>query len=86
LIASAISTSSQLTDYTVIGRAANLGARICSVATPKQVLINQATYDQVKDDVQATPVPGLKLRGVEQPVTAYHVLRLESTSTTFGGV
>ena len=68
--------SAQRSDYTVIGPAANLGARICGVAAAGQVLISQATYDLVKDDVSATPLHGLQLKGVDHDVTAYHVTRV----------
>ena len=66
----------QRTDYTVIGRAANLGSRICSVAQGGQVLISQATYDLVREQVKAIPITGLQLKGVGRAVTAYHVTRI----------
>ncbi|HET89689.1 MAG TPA: GAF domain-containing protein, partial [Chloroflexi bacterium] len=66
----------QRTDYTVIGRAANLGSRICGVAGPGQVLISQETYDLTRDHVEATPIPGLQLKGMGQEVTAYYVTRV----------
>jgi adenylate cyclase len=66
--------SSQRTDYTVIGRAANLGARICGVAGPGQVLVSQATHDLIQAAVEAVPITGLQLKGVNKDVTAYHVL------------
>ncbi len=66
------------TDYTVIGRAANLGSRICGVAGPGQVLISQETYHLVRDHIDATPITGLQLKGVGQDVTAYHVTRVRA--------
>jgi adenylate cyclase len=63
----------QRTDYTVIGRAANLGSRICSVAKAGQVLVSQATYDLIGGHIEATPITGLHLKGVDQDVTVYHV-------------
>jgi adenylate cyclase len=69
--------SSQRTDYTVIGRAANLGARICGVAKAGQVLISQATFDLIKDQAEATPITGLQLKGIAQDVTVYHVTRIK---------
>jgi adenylate cyclase len=66
----------QRTDYTVIGRPANLGARICSVARGGQVLISQATYDLTRESVEATPITGLQLKGVGHDVTVYRVTRL----------
>jgi adenylate cyclase len=66
----------QRTDYTAIGRAANLGSRICGVAQAGQVLISQATYDLIHDRVEATPITGLRLKGVDHEVTAYDVIRI----------
>jgi class 3 adenylate cyclase len=63
------------TDYTVIGRAANLGSRICGVAKPGQVLVSQATYGMIEEQVEAIPITGLQLKGVDHAVTAYHVIR-----------
>ena len=64
------------TDYTVIGRAANLGARICDVAEPGQVLVCQTTYGLIEKKVKATPITGLQLKGMSCDVTAYHVIRV----------
>jgi adenylate cyclase len=63
-------------NYTVIGRAANLGARICGVAAGGQVLICQRTYDLIKDRIEAIPVPGQKFKGVGDNITVYHVTRV----------
>lgn len=65
--------SPQRTDYTVIGRAANLGARICSHAAGGQVLISPATYDLVREVVEATPVMGVRMKGIGDDMTVYHV-------------
>ncbi|MBN1486939.1 MAG: GAF domain-containing protein [Anaerolineae bacterium] len=64
------------TDYTVIGRAANLGARICAVAKSGQVLISQGTYDLIKDKVEVTPVTGQHFKGIDHDVTVYNVHRI----------
>ena len=67
---------SQRANYTVIGRAANLGARICGAAKGGQVLISQNTYDLVKGAVEAIPLPGQHFKGVARDVTIYHVTRV----------
>ncbi len=64
------------TDYTIIGNTANLGARICSVAKPGQVLISQEAYDLVKDAVEATSIPGMRFKGIDEDVTVYAVTRV----------
>ena len=63
----------QRADYTVIGRAANLGARICSAAKAGEVLISQTTYDLVKDNVDASPISGLQFKGVQGDTMVYRV-------------
>jgi adenylate cyclase len=68
--------SARRSDYTVIGRPANLGARICSAAKAGQVLISQATYDMVIGEVEAAPISGLDLKGIGNDVTVYHVTRI----------
>jgi class 3 adenylate cyclase len=59
-----------------LGRAANLGARICSEAQGGQVLISQATYDLVKGRVEAEPITGLQFKGVAGINTVYHIKRV----------
>lgn len=66
----------QRADYTVLGRAANLGARICSAAKGGQVLVSPATFDLVKGKVEAVPVTGQQFKGVEHELTVYHVSRI----------
>ena len=65
--------SSQRSDYSVIGKAANLGARICSAAKPGQVLISPSSYELVKERVTVTPLPGLKFKGLDRDITVYAV-------------
>ncbi len=69
--------SAQRTDYTVIGKAANLGARICGIAQGGQVLISPETYALVRDEVVATPIYGSQFKGVAGPVTVYEVTEIK---------
>ena len=61
------------TDYTVVGRAANLGSRICSVAQAGQVLISEATYELIADQIFAQRLTGFEFKGVAGQLTVYHV-------------
>lgn len=63
-------------NYTVIGREANLGARICAIAKGGQVLISEGTFEHVKDEVEVLPIPGRRFKGIDRPVTVYEVQRL----------
>jgi class 3 adenylate cyclase/GAF domain-containing protein len=67
----------QRTNYTVIGRAANLGSRICAIAQADQILISQSTYDRIKAAVEVIPLPGQQFKGVAEDVTVYQVVRLK---------
>ena len=62
------------TDYTVIGRAANLGARLCGIAPGGEILISQETYDLVKERVSVKPIVGVKLKGVPDGIVIYQAL------------
>ncbi|MCB8945542.1 MAG: GAF domain-containing protein [Ardenticatenaceae bacterium] len=65
--------SPQRTDYTAIGRTVNLGARICSLALPGQIIISQTTYDVIKDNIQVATIPDQSFKGVAQHVNVYLV-------------
>lgn len=59
------------TDFTGLGRVMNLGARLCGVAGPEQVVISNATYQAAKDhiNVEETDAVGLKGLGDVQAYT-----------------
>ncbi len=60
-------------DYTVIGDTVNRANRYEANCPPGRVLISQSTLDAAGAAIQATPLPGLKLKGVDEPVCAYVV-------------
>ncbi|MBD3305736.1 GAF domain-containing protein, partial [candidate division KSB3 bacterium] len=61
------------TDYTVIGRAANLGSRLCNLAKGGEILISQTTYDLVQPAIDAIPITGLQIKGVSDDIVIYQV-------------
>ena len=70
--------SPQRTDYTAIGRTVNLGARICNLALPGQIIMSQATYDVVQEHVEAAAIPDQSFKGVAQHVSVYLVTGLKT--------
>jgi adenylate cyclase len=63
-------------DYTAIGDAMNLGARLCSLAGAHQIIISESTYQQVKDSVQVTKLSPVRVKGRTQPEQIYQVVGL----------
>ncbi len=68
--------------YTVIGREANLAARLQAAAAPNEILMSQETYEQVRDQVNCIDQGEIMLRGIAQPVQAWQVAgRYENVPT-----
>ncbi len=66
-------------DYTVIGDAVNLGARVEALTRQFNVrlIVTEATYVYIKSLVEARPLESIKVKGKEIPVTIYEVISLK---------
>jgi adenylate cyclase len=60
-------------DYTVVGPHVNLAARLCALAAPGQVLIDEATYAAAAVGAHAQPLPPAAVKGFDEAVQAYRV-------------
>ena len=67
-------------DYTVIGDAVNLGARVEALTRQfnTHLIITEATYKYVEDIVDVKPLETIKVKGKEIPVMIYDVLGFKS--------
>lgn len=63
-------------DYTIIGNAVNLTARLQSNSEIDGILLGHETYSLVKDDVAAEEQAPIKVKGFAEPVRCYKVLGL----------
>lgn len=61
-------------NYTVIGSACNLAARLCSNAAAGQILISESTYQEVKDVIPARKLDPIRVKNVSEPVQIYEVV------------
>ena len=64
-------------DYGAIGTVTNLAARLCGEAKAGQILISQHLLGTIGDLVEGEPVGELHLKGFQDPVTGFNVLRLK---------
>lgn len=61
-------------DYTIIGGAVNLAARLEQEAAPGSVLISYETFAQVKDVIHCEEVGPIQVKGIAYPTAAYRVV------------
>jgi class 3 adenylate cyclase len=67
------SASLRRLDYTVIGDIVNTAQRLQSVATPGQIIINESSYQKVKDYFKCVKVGEVRLKNKSEPVVIYEV-------------
>ncbi len=62
-------------NYTVIGAHVNLASRMCAAAKPMQILVSKNTIEALREPEKFTfkPVPPMKLKGFEEPVSLYEL-------------
>jgi class 3 adenylate cyclase len=63
-------------DYTAIGDTTNLAARLQQLAKPGSVLASEATCRLVKGYVEIEALEPVRVKGKNEPVTPYRVLRV----------
>jgi adenylate cyclase len=63
-------------EFTVVGDRVNTASRFCGLAEGGKTVIGQGTYEEVATRVECRPIGTVMLKGKQQPVQAYEVLRL----------
>lgn len=63
-------------NYTVIGKRVNLGSRLCSLAKPGQVVIDESTLAALGELAEARPLEPVQLKGFTGAIQAYELVRL----------
>jgi adenylate cyclase len=69
--------TAQRVDYTAIGPSVNLARRLQEAAAPGQILFTRLAYQRVQKHVEARPLPPLQVEGINEPIEAYELVKLQ---------
>jgi adenylate cyclase len=64
-------------DYGAVGMVVILASRLSAAAAAGQILVSQRVHSALEDQLDATPVTELSLKGMSKPITALNVLGLK---------
>jgi adenylate cyclase len=62
-------------DYTAIGRATNLAARLCAMAGDGQILVSEEVEAVIHDRTAAVPLGAVRFKGFAEPVSTFEISR-----------
>jgi class 3 adenylate cyclase/tetratricopeptide (TPR) repeat protein len=70
-------------DYTAVGDTTNLAARMENAANPGSVLVTKNTHRLVRDFFECTSVGTVQVKGKEEPLEAYELVKAGEVETRF---
>jgi class 3 adenylate cyclase len=63
-------------DYSIIGEALHVVARLCSMAAPGQTVVSEETYRKIKNEVTAAPLSPIVVKDSLEPLKTYEITQL----------
>ena len=60
-------------NFTVIGKGANLASRLCTVAGPMDILVDEATCEAAREGGSAEPLPPMEIKGFYDLQAVYRI-------------
>ncbi len=73
-------------EFTAMGTAVNLAARLEKEADPGQILVGQATYRPTRRTFEFNPLKPMTIKGISEPVNAYEVIKALSRPDKIRGI
>ncbi len=64
-------------EYTVIGDCVNVASHTCQVAGPGEIVVSEVIQKELRDVIDAQPLPPRKMKGRAEPVRIFKVLNLK---------
>ncbi|MBL8116118.1 MAG: GAF domain-containing protein [Anaerolineae bacterium] len=61
-------------EFTALGRMVNLGARLCGVAEPGQIVISETTSDMLQNVAQVNDIGDVSFKGIAHPTRVYELI------------
>src|SRR5439155_1208593 len=71
-------------DYTAIGDATNLAARLQQIAEPGTILVSEATNRLVQGDARLEALSPVQVKGKAEPVTPFRLLGVDPVRSVLG--
>jgi adenylate cyclase len=66
----------QCMNFTAVGDTVNLASRLQALSNNAQILLSQATYDQLRNQLQSNVIGKRNVKGRSEPVMIYEALAL----------
>lgn len=63
-------------EYTAMGSAVNMASRLTDLARSGDMLITEAVYESIRDNVSVVLLPEVTIKGFDSPVTLYNLTSL----------
>ena len=73
-------------DYSVMGDAVNLAARLEDASSNGEILVGPSTYQQTVHAFEFEKIPPLRLKGKAQPVQVHRLIRAKTTAKSRRGI